>query len=134
MVVVTKERVTYVAKHVYKIHRGIGLKSILEQLDDFMESSARNNWLCDKHLRVYVRKGIRYIEGQMLNTVDVANIESPPKYKGKGFFKQFMLKVESLGRPIFVENIHNPNLFDMLKKHGYQEVQSATICKHLYKL
>lgn len=99
-----------------------------------MESSNRNLWLDDKHLRVYVRKGIHYIEGQKLHMLDIANIESVPKHKGKGWFKDFMLKVESFGLPIFVENIHNPNLLVMLLKHGYREIHSDTTAKHVYKL
>ena len=96
------------------------MKSIIEQVDDFMSSNWNNAWLGDNILKVYVRKHNRYFDGSYLYVFDVANIGTiPKKHQGKGYFKALMVKIESLGIPVFVENIHNPALATMLQKNGY---------------
>lgn len=96
------------------------MKPIAEQLDEFILSTFRNKWLDDGILSVYVRKGYHMYEGMILNTLDIANISTiSEEYQGKGHFKSFMNKVESVGKPVWVENIHNPLLSRMLVKHGY---------------
>lgn len=96
------------------------MKSVIDQLDDFMLSKHSNIWLEDNILNIYVRKNLRNINNQQVNTIDIANIsEISKKYQGKGYFKAFMIKVESLGIPVYVECIHNPNLTDMLERNGY---------------
>lgn len=97
--------------------------TILNQVDDFMQSIEHNRWLSDDILHIYVRKGIHYIDSQIVNTFDVANIETiPEQYKGQGYFKDFMIKVESLGLPVFVESIQSSELVTMLVKNGYTMV------------
>jgi hypothetical protein len=96
--------------------------SILNQLDVFMASNSRNLWLSDDVLSIYVRKSKRIYHGLMLDMMDVANISSiNPEYEHQGYFKQFMMKVESLGLPVFVESISstNTNLLNILTKNGY---------------
>ena len=96
------------------------MKSIVEQVDEFMNSVSQNLWLDDGILAVYVRKGRHLISREVYNTFDVANIRSlEPEHLGKGYFRTFMEKVESLGLPVYVENIHNPALAEMLEKNGY---------------
>lgn len=94
--------------------------TIYSQIDEFMESSRRNTYVSDDILRVYIRKGHHLITNEMLDTFDVANISTiDPEHQGKGYFKAFMLYVESFKIPVFVECIHNPILVDMLAKNGY---------------
>lgn len=96
------------------------MKHITEQLDDFIDSPVSNKWLNDGILSVYVRKGYHVYDGMILNTLDIANISTiSEQYQGKGYFKTFMKKAESIGKPIWVECIHNPLLSRMLVKHGY---------------
>lgn len=107
--------------------------TICEQVDEFVHSSSRNQWLSDGILEVYVRKSIRFFDNQKLTTFDIANIHSiNPQYKGKGYFKSFMKKVESIGRPVYVENIQNPYLVEMLEKNGY-EILTSYITTHAIK-
>lgn len=69
---------------------------------------------------MYIRKGRHLIGDEVLDTFDVANISTiDPEYQGKGYFKAFMLYVESFKIPVFVECIYNPKLIDMLAKNGY---------------
>ncbi|PPD52549.1 MAG: hypothetical protein CTY12_06300 [Methylotenera sp.] len=92
-----------------------------ELIDEFIQSEYSCKWIENDIFGVYIRKGIHVIHGRVLATIDVANIRSiPDKYKGKGYFKSFMLKIESYNKPVYVECIHNPHLLEMLNKHGYQ--------------
>lgn len=92
-------------------------------IDEFIQSKLPCKWIEGDILAVYLRKGIHLIDGKMLDTLDVANIRSIPKeYRRQGYFKAFMLKIESYGKPVYVECIHNPSLLKMLNKHGYQTI------------
>jgi vacuolar-type H+-ATPase subunit I/STV1 len=106
--------------------------SIADQFKKFMESKSTNTWIESDIFHVYVRKGRRYINGVITNTIDIANILSIPiEHRGKGYFKSFILNVESYGLPVYVECIHNPLLITMLSKHGYQLLPSDDI--HMIK-
>ncbi len=96
------------------------MKSIIDQVDDFINGPARNLWLNDGILMVYVRKSRRLIGGDYVKTFDVANVAAiAPEYEHKGYFRRFMEKLESVSSCVFVECIQNPKLTDMLKKNGY---------------
>jgi hypothetical protein len=101
------------------------MMDITDVFDKFMAGEVRNAWIEDDALRVYIRKGNRYINRKHVQTIDVANIMSNPKHQGKGFFKAFMQYVESYNMPVYVENIFNPALTDMLIKNGYEKIGPA---------
>lgn len=98
--------------------------SIIREVDKFMASPFHNRWIEDDFISVYVRKGQHLINGKMYQTFDVANVDTKPEYQGQGHFRNFMLKVESLGLPVYVECILNPELVTMLEKHGYEIIHS----------
>lgn len=105
-----------------------------ELIDEFMQSTYSCKWIENDILGVYIRKGIHLIHGKVLNTIDIANIRSiPDQYKGKGYFKSFILKIESYNKPVYVECIHNPHLLEMLTKHGYQTVVEGSHTVHAIK-
>jgi hypothetical protein len=95
-------------------------QSIIYQLEEFVNSKYRNMWLDDGILTIYVRRSMHIIDNEYVECLDVANIQPiDPDYEHKGYFKRFMEKAETLGLSVFVECIHNPNLIEMLRKHGY---------------
>jgi hypothetical protein len=99
--------------------------SVNVQLLEFFYSKNRNMWLEDHILSVYVRKGFHIINEEIIDTIDIANISTiNSKYKGKGYFRSFMLAVEGLGIAVYVENIHNQLLLDMLVKHNYEILEN----------
>jgi hypothetical protein len=112
------------------------MKSNVEQLEEFMGIRERNRWLEDKYFKIFVRKGSHAINGKIYNTIDVANIV-PKKYglQGKGHFREFMIKAESLGS-VYVENIHLPNarLLSILLKNGYTLTCLDELICSAYKL
>lgn len=95
-------------------------------VDDFINSKFPCKWIEGEIFSVYLRKGIHLIDGKLLETLDVANIRSiPTQYRGKGYFKAFIVHLEGYGKPVYVECIHNPLLLNMLVKHGYTTIHDG---------
>lgn len=92
---------------------------ITTQVGIFILTKARNAWLENKYMRVYVRRSRRMIDSVIEETFDVANISVYPKYQKQGYFKSFMQYIETLGLTIYVESLSNSELTEMLLKHGY---------------
>ncbi len=101
-------------------------------INEFVSGGQRNAWLEDGILSIYVRKSMRYVRGQYINTFDVANISTiPTQYQGQGHFGRFMKKVEMIGLPVFVESINraNTHLIGILQRNGYEFVDDqCEIC------
>jgi len=80
-------------------------------------------WLTDRSLKIYVRVTRRYINGSILDCLDVASVEAPEKSRGKGMFTRWMDKAEALaaenGMTVYVESILNPRLFGFFQNRGY---------------
>lgn len=112
------------------LKRGKGGPTLEQLFDAFVASNRRTEWLevpspDNPDIKVYVRKSQRLdydkAEHPMIKVIDVANVTS-----GKpGLFKTFMLHVEKrvfddhIADAVVVENIMNPALEAMLRKHGY---------------
>lgn len=106
-----------------------------EQLTKFLKQTIQNRmWIGDGTLNVYVRKGHHVLGGEMLETLDIANIEAEPK--GKGRFTTFLQFAENTAKPlkltILVEAILEPRLIPFLRKKGY--LKDKNIPENLYKL
>ena len=89
----------------------------MQPIFDFLESPARNRWVAVPGVEVYLRKEYKRIRGMLVFTLTIANVVAVPE--GKGNFKAMMLFLEGLKFNLYVENIHNIKLQDMLSKHGY---------------
>lgn len=89
-------------------------------LEEFLNSKLRNSWLYEGPLSVYVRKGIHTIDGQTINTFDIANVSVQLEHQRQGIFKKFISRVEnSTELPIFIENILDAWLVTFFKRRGY---------------
>lgn len=98
--------------------------NIEQLLMEFMESKLKNCWLDDGYILVYVRKGHHLIDGHVCSTFDIANVKIEKEHQGKGYFKKFIELVEGIGLLVYVETILNPNLIEMLRKHGYEIIDN----------
>jgi hypothetical protein len=118
-----------------KLHLAISASDINLELNKFLASSARNAWIKGKSISVFVRKGNHILDDgtNFTGTPDIANVSVSQKQWNKQIFKTFLLFVESLGYPVFVENVHNPILEDALVRYGYErDHKSHDVC--FYKL
>lgn len=90
-------------------------------LDDFMKSSIRNSHVYYPGLMAcYLRKGARFLEGEMKEPVlDLAAIESVEK--GKGTFKDFVSHLREAYPEywLYAENVLNDRLLSGLLRMGF---------------
>lgn len=111
---------------------------VKRQLELFLKSEHRNQWLDTDVIRVYVRKSHRLYQdrdpmtllpaddGGIIpfkspNCLDIATVEVATKVRGSGVFKDFILHAEQVNpyHYIMVESVGNEDLRGMLVKHGY---------------
>ena len=92
---------------------------IIKLVEQFMNGVARNAWLENKYMKVFVRRAFHMVGTTVDNTFDIANITVKPVYQGQGYFKTLIQFVETLGLTVYVESINNIKLKEMLIKNGY---------------
>ena len=100
----------------------------LMKLDDFIKKSLPNLHgnayvTFPGFTTLYVRVARRYIEGELVRTIDLASMET--RYKGKGSFKKLFAHLRSQWTelPIFVENVLSDRLCEGLLRMGFKEVK-----------
>lgn len=83
----------------------------------------RNIWIVEKHISVYVRRGVHYINEELKKCFDIANIEVDEDYQGKGIFTKFLGRVEQAAKErnlvVYIENILEPRLVGFFERRGY---------------
>ena len=109
-------------------------------LNEFLLSPQRNAWVeLDQPISLYVRKAKRVIEGNQVDTFDLATVEVEESQRGQGMFKSLLEKVELLAKDhgfdgVFVESIQEPKLLDFLLRRGYQYTSPPdSLCPNVYK-
>ena len=108
------------------------------ELHDFFKSKKRNDWLNIGVYRVYVRRAYHMIEGEIMLTIDLANIvkeDSSVSYGG--FWELFAelkrLAKESGARALFLESTYNTGLYKAYLQRGCLPIGYGTD-PSLYKL
>ena len=103
------------------------------ELERVMRQPKTNEWIVYGPFSLYIRVGQRYIEGQRLRVVDLANFEiSDERERGKGHFSALLNDVNALGKKygyagIYVESILNDDLVPILKRKGFRIVNNDMI-------
>lgn len=102
-------------------------------LEEFLKLDTRNLYVKYRDLVAYMRKNYRYIDGSPMYALDLANIKNVrrvnnftvnPNAKRTGQFADFdalmkRLVVEYGFDGIYVENVLNPFLPNVLLRYGY---------------
>lgn len=82
------------------------------ELDSFIQSNSRNQWLYVSPVRVYVRKSRRNVNGELKSVFDVASVSVDENKQGKGYFTAVMeCVIETCAdsfSAVYVENVINP--------------------------
>lgn len=113
---------------------------ILEQFEAMIKRSDirtfNNSYINSDKMTAYVRVTTRLIQGQMLNTIDIANVSVDLKYQQQGVFKDFLKGVEKLAhrydRTVYIESVLSLVLVNKLPSYGYTSNQeiSPLFTKH----
>lgn len=113
----------------------------------FVASAIRNEYVNFKGLSAYLRKGKMAIDGEIKNTIQLANIanskrpmnmEIDPNPKSTGKFSALMAELEALAKEhgydgVYVESVLNDFLPDVLERYGYSSVNTNTGAKNYWK-
>lgn len=95
----------------------------MNELTEFMESPCRNEWLRLDHMSVYVRKGHHAFDGQLVKTIDIANISVDEDWQNSKVFTRFLEQAEVIGIPIHIENVLTTRFANFFRKReGYDVV------------
>lgn len=112
-------------------------------LQEFMESAERNAWIKSNDLRVYVRKSVRSHDGMTFKMIDIANVSNPRRAMNAGFrskhhrtgrFRELLDLANNLAMShnfdaIYVENVLNEFLPDVLTRYGYSRTNGNSFIK-----
>ncbi len=105
-----------------------------EQRDDELElvrilkKDRANEWITYGPISLYIRVGLRFLDGKKLKIVDLATFEIPDEtLQGKGHFSRLLRSTEILGKKygydgVYVESILVPTLVEILKNKGFRIV------------
>jgi GNAT superfamily N-acetyltransferase len=109
-------------------------------LDAFLASNARNAWIVfDEHLKAYVRRSIRHIDGARRFMFDIASVEVEESFRGQGLFRSFLelvetrLKMRNDFYGCFVEIVLEPRLAKHLLSCGYADTNHNSNEVNLFK-
>lgn len=95
-------------------------------LQEFMESKAKNIWVNEGRNAFYVRKGKHVINKEVQNTLDLANIDVAEEETLQTAFEihNFINLCEQTAKDnnltFYVENVLNPKLEGYLKRRKYE--------------
>lgn len=110
-------------------------------LTQFLKSSARNAWIRERYIDVYVRRSMRPIGvgDAMIPCLDLANVTVDEKKRGGGVLTLFIKRAEreakARKRAVYVESILEPRLIPFLTKNGYAFVPRTCMdCPSMYKI
>lgn len=103
------------------------------------DETARNVWLNEPKFSVYIRRSMRYINGEKIPCLDLGSIEVDEEERGKGVLKAFLLKMENaakqMNRAVFVESVLEPRLIPFLLNRGYLKYpDSSEITPSFYRI
>lgn len=98
------------------------------ELAQVLKKDRANEWITYGPINLYIRVGLRLIDGKKVKAMDLANFGiANEKLKGKGHFSRLLRSTEILGKKygydgVYVESILNPTLIEILKNKGFRIV------------
>lgn len=101
----------------------------LNKLNDFINSSKRNEWIFSSGIRMYVRKSKRYYKKEFIDCLDLASAETD-EY-GTGLFTYILEQIlkKYPNKNIFAESILNDRLYTFLLKYGFEPFGESNLIK-----
>lgn len=150
---ITPDELAQMERHVYGDGKDVppylfmsrGVK-VPKKLDDFLKSDKRNTHIEVDRYNLYIRKSERLIAGATYNMLDLATVERdsiptvddfiklteklpPEQRRPRGRFRELMQTLEQAARAngldgVYVENIINKFLPDVLESYGYTREDS----------
>ena len=95
------------------------VNNFLVELDLFMKSNLRNQWICLDELKIYVRQSKRYHNETTIDCLDLATIEVHKR--GTGLFTMLLDAVLERYENVFVESILEKRFYDFILSKGFEK-------------
>lgn len=126
---------------VHRIRLVLFALTMNSKITAFITGRLRQDWLFTRYGKFYVRKSAHMVPGDgltrygnfissfvLVKTLDIAAVEIYEKYQRQYFFASALRCFENRARAngvpvIYVENVHNPDLYKMLTRRGYAPAQ-----------
>lgn len=93
-------------------------------IQKFLTLQERSSWCREGVFKIYMRKAVRFIDGEKQTALDVANIESTKL--GSGKLPALFDQIECLSREgfsgVYVENVLNERLRVWLEDRSYRKL------------
>ena len=126
----------YVEDNYMKENVDYDYSDIFEQIDMFLLLKKRNTWIQTDHINIYIRNSKRYVNNDVLDFFDIANIEVYEEYQNNGYFTKFIEKFlkKYHEKNIYVESIINPVIEHILKKFNFKYLTNSEFNVNMYKL
>lgn len=88
-----------------------------------------NAWTMFEHAEVYIRIGPRRLnDGSAPVCVQIANMQTPPKYERTGIFTRMVLRIRTITTmPIYLENVKLDLADALVERHGWVHVRRADV-------
>lgn len=115
----------------YEVHTDQDWKDwLLKVSSDGALYNVPSKWFYLENLQVYLRYGRKVVNQRVELVVTISNVSAAEI--GKGHFKHFIIALEQFVKEnklvaVYVENVINEKLYQMLIHHGYQIIGSTKI-------
>lgn len=114
-------------------HSLSAMKSIIpckykKEIEEFLHSPVKNQWLEFDDIEIYVRKSKRLLDGKYVNALDMASANVPEHLWGRGIYSLVSNSIEQVAREnnlyVYKENVLDKNLRESLKRDdNYKQVK-----------
>lgn len=106
---------------------------VLDEIHQFLSTAmsgsrfSSSKWFDNEHINLYIRYTRRFVNGELINTIDIASISVPLEWQGYGVFSGILSSIETTYPtvPIFVESILNNVFKQWLIRRGYVVVPNT---------
>lgn len=105
----------------------------IEDIINLAKGARYSRWInVGSFLQIYVRATSRFIEGNRLNTIEIASVSIVKTRRSAGLFTDVILPTfESVavktGRIVFVESVQELRFQEFFKKKGYTEISDGIV-------
>lgn len=88
------------------------------------------HWIYYPHIQIYIRLNVKYFEGIVHNTIEIANVEVDEQHRGQGVFTEYYNKIVQIAkehnRAICVENVLTPRFRQFFIDRGFKPDPNST--------
>lgn len=97
---------------------------------EFLSQPVRNQYVhVNPIVTMYLRKGARAIQGEIVRTLELATIAVAAPYQGNGIGTGMIRLIHEINPyPVtYIENVFNPKLITWLRANNWTEVRSEVL-------